>query len=160
MNLLDINHMYRVLGEKSHGAKVVEDGQYVNSTSNNCIQSKDEEFSLKAIDRSNYQSNSKVEFPLQRTLSDLWDQCTQDKLDMMWSRAIYTPGLPFNIVNNNFFRQAVEETTRGHCQGYIVPTMNRLRNKLLTTHKQEATASIKKVLDQCNHYGFFVSSDG
>jgi hypothetical protein len=54
MNLVDINHMYRVLGAKSHGAKVGEDDQYINSTSNNCIQSGDEEFSLEAIDKSDH----------------------------------------------------------------------------------------------------------
>ena len=97
---------------------------------------------------------------LSNPIMDAYQVPNRTRLDRVWAKAFYAAGIPFNVSENPFFREAVQETAKGVINGYSLPTMRALRESLLEETKVDLTSDMSVKMRQVKSYGYSLSSDG
>ena len=81
-------------------------------------------------------------------------------MDKLWANAFYTSGIPFNVGENPWFREAVHETSKGLVNGYSLPRSIHLREGLLKESREDLKSEMQKSMKEAKPYGYTLSSDG
>ncbi|CAM6112531.1 unnamed protein product [Calypogeia fissa] len=168
IDLDDINRMYNVIRvppgvryKRSDGTHILVDVRGRTSdigTSNSQASNRDSNYfemenDTNTIHRARASS-------LSNPIMDAYQIPNRMILDKLWAKAFYTSGIPFNVSENQFFREAVIETSKGIVNGYSLPNMQKLRFKLLEETKADLTKDMTKIMKEAKPFGYSLSSDG
>ena len=66
-------------------------------------------------------------------------------VDQSVARAFYSAGIPFNVINNHYFKQALSEVAK-FVPGYSSPSEFNLRTSLLEKEVSKVRADVKTVV--------------